>query len=90
MRRLCAPQNDCRRIRTFLQHHQTLGERRHLSRADLAAFVKSFWRLGVWYRDRWTCRRFVAGTKLRRPRQFRCAIALAIIGHHFRRIAAGL
>lgn len=90
MRRLYEPRHYYRRIRTFLQHHQTRGERLRLSWADLEAFVKSFWLLGVWYRGRWAYWRFVAGTMLRRPRQFRCAIELAIIGHHFRRVAANL
>jgi hypothetical protein len=32
----------------------------------------------------------MAGTMLRRPWKFRAAIELAIIGHHFRRVAAAL
>ena len=61
-----------------------------LSWVDCEAFVKSFWLLGVWHRGRLAYWRFVAGTMVRRPRQFRMAIELAIIGHHFRRVAAGL
>ncbi|MCX6954778.1 MAG: B12-binding domain-containing radical SAM protein [Verrucomicrobia bacterium] len=90
MRRLYEPGNYYRRIRVFLKNHHPVSERLRLSRADCEAFVKSFWLLGVWYRGRWAYWRFVAGTMLRRPRQFRYAIELAIIGHHFRRVAAGL
>lgn len=90
MRRLYEPRNYYRRIRTFLKNHQAGGERLRLSWADVEAFVKSFWLLGVWYRGRWAYWRFVASTMIRRPRQFRCALELAIIGHHFRRVAAGL
>jgi radical SAM superfamily enzyme YgiQ (UPF0313 family) len=90
MRRLYEPRNYYRRIRVFLQNHQPGGERLRLSWADFTAFVKSFWLLGVWHRGRRAYWRFFAGTLLRRPRQFRVAIELAIVGYHFRRVAAGL
>ena len=54
------------------------------------ALVKSFWVLGVWYRGRVGYWRLVIGTLLRRPRQFPMAIELAIMGHHFRRVAQAL
>jgi hypothetical protein len=44
----------------------------------------------VRYRGRWAYWRFFLGTLCRRPRRFRTAIELAIIGHHFRRVAAAL
>jgi hypothetical protein len=44
----------------------------------------------VWHRGRFAYWRFCAGTLVRRPSQFRVAIELAIIGHHFRRVAAAL
>jgi len=90
MRRLYEPRNYYRRIRVFLKNHRASSERLRLSRVDIEAFVKSFWLLGVWHRGRFAYWRFCAGTLLRRPRQFRVAIELAIIGHHFRRVAAAL
>jgi radical SAM superfamily enzyme YgiQ (UPF0313 family) len=90
MRRLYEPRNYYRRIRVFLQNHRPETERLRLSGADFRAFLKSFWLLGVWYRGRLAYWRFLLGTLLRRPRQFRLAVELAIIGHHFRRIAATL
>jgi radical SAM superfamily enzyme YgiQ (UPF0313 family) len=90
MRRLYEPRNYYQRIRVFLRAHQPAGERLRLSWVDIEAFVKSFWLLGVWHRGRWSYWWFMAGTLLRRPRQFRVAIELAIIGHHFRRVAAAL
>ncbi len=90
MRRLYEPRNYYSRIRVFLKNHRGKGERLRLSWRDVEAFVKSFWLLGVWHRGRWSYWWFVVGTMLRRPRQFRVAIELAIIGHHFRRVAAGL
>lgn len=90
MRQLYEPRNYYSRIRTFLKYHRSVGERLRLSWADCEAFFKSFWLLGVRDRDRWSYWRFFVTTLVRRPRQFRCAIELAIIGHHFRRVAAGL
>jgi radical SAM superfamily enzyme YgiQ (UPF0313 family) len=90
MRRLYEPRNYYQRIRVFLRTHQPASERLRLSWVDIEAFVKSFWLLGVWHRGRWSYWWFMAGTLLRRPRQFRVAIELAIIGHHFRRVAAAL
>ncbi len=90
MLRLYEPRNYYRRIRVYLKNHQGAGERLRLSWRDCAAFVKSFWLLGVWHRGRWSYWRFVGGTMLCRPGQFRIAIELAIMGHHFRRVAASL
>jgi radical SAM superfamily enzyme YgiQ (UPF0313 family) len=90
MRRLYEPRNYYRRIRSFFEHYRAGGERLRLSRGDFQAFLKSFWLLGVRFRGRWAYWRFFVGTLVRRPRQFRIAIELAIIGHHFRRMAAAL
>ncbi|HVT72836.1 MAG TPA: B12-binding domain-containing radical SAM protein [Lacunisphaera sp.] len=90
MRRLYEPRNYYRRIRVFLQHHRPETTWLRLSRADLGAFLRSFWLLGVRHRGRLAYWRFFLGTLVRRPRQFRLAIELAIIGHHFRRVAATL
>lgn len=90
VRRLYEPRNYYGRIRVFLKNHRATSERLRLSWVDCEAFLKSFWLLGVWHRGRWSYWRFFVSTLVRRPRQFRCAIELAIVGHHFRRIAAGL
>lgn len=90
MRRLYEPRNYYRRIRTFLNNHRPADGRLRLSWTDANAFIRSFWLLGVRHRGRAAYWWFSLSTLLRRPRQFRVAIELAIIGHHFRRVAAGL
>jgi radical SAM superfamily enzyme YgiQ (UPF0313 family) len=90
MKALYEPRNYYQRIRTFLEHHRPQGPRLRLSPADLQAFVKSLWLLGVWHRGRREYWRFCVTTLLRRPRQFHKAIELAIIGYHFRRVASFL
>ncbi|HKI68862.1 MAG TPA: DUF4070 domain-containing protein, partial [Verrucomicrobiae bacterium] len=87
MKRLYEPKVYYQRIRTFLKNHRPTGQRLRLSQADLMAFMKSFWLLGIWYRGRVAYWRFFWSTLLRRPGQFRYAIELAIVGYHFRRVA---
>ena len=90
MKRLYEPKVYYQRIRTFLKHHQPSGPRLRLSPADFQAFLKSFWLLGIWDRGRHNYWRFFWSTLLRRPGQLRCAIELAVIGYHFRRVASRL
>jgi hypothetical protein len=90
VKKLYEPRNYYQRIRTFLKNHRPTGPRLHLSRADLIAFRKSFWVLGVWHRGRVGYWRLFWGTLIRRPRQFPQAIELAILGYHFRRVANSL
>ncbi len=87
MKRLYEPKVYYQRVRTFLQNHKTTAPSLRLSRADLVAFLKSLWLLGIWYRGRVAYWRFFLGTLLRRPHQFRRAIEFAILGYHFRRVA---
>jgi radical SAM superfamily enzyme YgiQ (UPF0313 family) len=90
MKQLYEPRTYYQRIRTFLKSHQPNGPRLRLSGSDVMAFVKSFWVLGVWHRGRFSYWRFLWSTLLRRPRQFAVAMELAILGYHFRRVAARL
>jgi radical SAM superfamily enzyme YgiQ (UPF0313 family) len=90
MKRLYEPKIYYQRIRTFLENHRPHGPRLRLSRSDFQAFLKSFWMLGIWERGRHNYWRFFWSVLLRRPRQFRHAIELAVIGYHFRRVARRL
>ena len=90
MNRLYAPRAYYRRIRTFLSNYRPRGPRLSVSVRDLKAFLRSIWILGVRYRGRAAYWRCFLGTLLRRPQQLPVAIELAIIGHHFRRVARSL
>ncbi len=90
MKKLYEPGAYYQRIRTFMVNHRPAGQSLRLSWPDFCAFLKSFWLLGIWYRGRVAYWRFFWSTLLRRPGQFRAAIELAIIGHHFRRVAQRL
>jgi radical SAM superfamily enzyme YgiQ (UPF0313 family) len=90
MKRLYEPRHYYQRIRTFLDRQKPCGPRLRFSQADLEAFVKSLWLLGVWHRGRLAYWRLFITALLRRPRQFPKAMELAIMGYHFRRVASEL
>ena len=90
MKRLYEPKVYYARIRTFLRHHEPSGPRLRTSLTDIKAFLRSIWALGVRHRGRRGYWRLFLGTLFRRPRQFSNAIELAIVGHHFRRVASSL
>jgi len=90
MRKLYEPNVYYQRIRIFLENHRPQGPRVRLGSADLRAFLKSFWLLGIRERGRHFYWKFFWSVLLRRPRQFRHAIELAIMGYHFRRVASRL
>jgi radical SAM superfamily enzyme YgiQ (UPF0313 family) len=88
MKRLYEPKIYYQRIRTFLETHRPCrGPRLRLSKSDFKAFLRSFWMLGILERGRHNYWRFFWSVLLRRPRQLRQAIELAVIGYHFRRVA---
>ena len=87
MKELYQPRNYYRRISTFLENHKPQGPRLGVSWTEVQAFLKSLWLLGFWHRGRLAYWRFCITALLRRPRLFPVAIELAIIGHHFRRVA---
>jgi radical SAM superfamily enzyme YgiQ (UPF0313 family) len=90
MRKLYAPRHYYRRIRAFLRTFEPRGPTTRLSRSDVQAFLKSLWLLGVWHNGRRAYWGLFWWTLLARPRKFRAAMELSILGHHFRRIANGL
>jgi len=90
MKKLYEPRAYYQRIRTFMNHHKPAGPNLRLSGADVQAFFKSFWVLGIWHKGRRAYWSLFWGTLLSRPRQFRYAMELAILGYHFRRVARSL
>lgn len=88
--RLYEPNAYYRRIRTFLDVHRTRGPRPRLTWPDIGAGFLSVWVMGVAHRGRRAYWRFLASTIARHPDQLGVALTLAIMGHHFRIVAAGL
>jgi len=90
MRKLYEPAHYYRRIGTFLAAYRPRGPRLRLSPRDVRAFVASLWLLGVKQRGRLAFWVLLVRTLLASPRKFRAAVELAILGHHFRRVALRL
>ena len=90
MRRLYAPRNYYRRIGAFLRSFEPRGPRLRLSRADVCAFVRSLWLLGVWHPGRSRYWMLLASTGLANPRKLPAAVELSILGYHFRKVAGSL
>jgi len=87
MRSLYAPENYYRRVRTFLATWRPRGPGTRLARSDLRAFLRSLWTLGVSRSGRLAYWRLFWTTLIARPRKFRAAMELAIMGHHYRTVA---
>ena len=90
MRELYEPRHYYSRIRAFLRIYRPRGPAMRLSGAEVRAFLRSLWLLGVWHRGRLGYWRLFWSTLLASPGKFHTAMELSIIGHHFRRIASRL
>jgi len=87
MRRLYEPAHYYRRIRTFLGTYRPRGPTPRLSGADVHAFLRSLWVLGVRHAGRYAFWRLVTTSLLSGRGKFRVAMELSILGHHFRQVA---
>jgi len=90
VQRLYAPQAYYRRALTFLREYRERGPRARFRWRDLRALLRSFWVVGVRNRGRREYWKYFAKALLLYPRAFGEAMHLAIVGHHFRRVAASL
>jgi len=90
MRKLYAPRNYYRRIHAFLRCFEPRGPMPRLSPADLKAFLKSLWLLGVWHPGRSRYWMLFWSTLLASPRKLPVAVELSILGYHFRKVASSL
>lgn len=90
VKQLYSPSMYYRRIREFLSEYRPQGPRFHTSWSDIKAFLRSLWIMGVWHRGRREYWKFLSQSALFHRRAFAEAMSLAIIGHHFRRVALSL
>jgi hypothetical protein len=73
---------------TFLRTYRRQGPRTRPTRSEVGAFLKSLWVLGVQSRGRRAYWSFFLRSLLFHRRKFAEAMNLAILGHHFRKVAA--
>lgn len=90
MQRLYEPRAYYQRIRIFLDAHSMRVPREVLTWRDLGAVFKSIWFIGMRSKGRRAYWSFMARTLVHHPSQVGVAMTLAIMGHHYRQVAAGL
>lgn len=90
VKNLYSPRVYYRRALNFLKEYQPSGQRVRLHACEVKAFIKSLWVMGFWTRGRREYWKFFTRTLLFHTRAFPEAMRLAIIGYHFRKIAATL
>lgn len=90
LKHLYAPGAYYDRILCFLREYRPKGPKLRIAWRDWMALMKSLWIIGIRTRGRRAYWRFVTKVLLFHRRAFPEAITLAILGHHFRRVAAAL
>lgn len=78
------------RVLTFLRDYRPSGPRIHLQLDDVAAFLRSLWVMGVAERGRREFWRLLLRAFVHHRAALTEAVGLAIIGRHFRRLAASM
>ncbi len=90
VKQLYSPREYYRRIRTFLREYRPVGPRSPLGRAEVMAFLRSIWVMGIARRGRREYWKFMAHALLRHRAAFAEAMQLAIVGFHFRQVAGSI
>ena len=86
VREIYAPHAYYERVKTFLRDYHPLPIHRPISFAELKAFFRSIYALGIKGAERVHYWKLFFWTLLRRPRLFPLAITLSIYGFHFRQV----
>ncbi|UCG12117.1 MAG: B12-binding domain-containing radical SAM protein [Deltaproteobacteria bacterium] len=90
VKRLYAPRTYYERILRFLQEYRPRGPRFRPAWRECLALIRSFWVMGICTRGQREYWRFVAKVMVFHRRVFPEAMTLAIMGHHFRKVAAAI
>ncbi|MHC4540913.1 MAG: B12-binding domain-containing radical SAM protein [Planctomycetota bacterium] len=90
VKRLYAPDAYYRRILTFFQEYRPRGPSHRPTLRDCLALIRSFWVMGICKPGRRAYWKFVARVMLFHRRLLHQAMTLAIMGHHFRKVAAAI
>lgn len=80
------PKHYYRRVLTLLKEYRPPRVRVPLTGNDIAAFIRSVFRLGIVGRERLHYWRLLCWSVFRKPSTFPLAVTLAISGYHFRKV----
>ena len=81
-----APKFFYARVKTFLREYSAVRTKAQLQWAEMMAFFRSIYQLGIKGKERVQYWRLIAWTLSHKPRLLPLAVTLAIFGHHFRRV----
>ena len=87
MMKIYSPNLFYERIRNFLREYNPGRTASHFERAEMEAFFKSIYLLGVRGKERLHYWRLILWTLTRFPRKIQLAITLSIYGYHFRKVS---
>ena len=90
VKRLYTPSVYYRRALTFLREYRDRGPRVHRPWSDVRAFLHSLWVMGIWTPGRRAYWKYLTKSLLFHRRAFGEAMNIAIVGYHFRKVAASL
>ena len=90
VKRLYTPSVYYRRALTFLREYRDRGPRIHRPWSEVRAFLHSLWIMGIWTRGRREYWKYLTKSLLFHRRAFGEAMNIAIVGYHFRKVAASL
>jgi hypothetical protein len=90
VKQLYAPKTYYRRALKFLREYRPRGPSIPMTWNDAMAFLRSLWVLGIRTRGRREYWKYLTKSLIFHPRAFSEAACIAIMGHHFRRVAASL
>ena len=85
LKTIYSPKHYYRRVRVLLEDYHLPKVKTPVRFGDVAAFIRSAWRLGIVGRERVHYWKLLFWTRRKRPELFSLAVTLAIYGHHFRR-----
>jgi len=90
VKRIYSPNEYYKRILAFLREYRPRGPRLRPAWRDFLALIRSFWVIGICTRGRREYWKFVVKVIAFHRRMLPEAMTLAIMGHHFRKIAAAI
>ena len=87
LEQIYAPKNFYERVKNFLREYNPGAVKGHFELAELNAFFKSVYLLGIKGSERLYYWKLVFWTLFKYPRKIQLAITFAIYGYHFRKVA---
>lgn len=87
LHQIYSPRLFYQRVKTLLKNLNPARTTVHLEWAEIQAFFRSIWRLGILGEERWEYWKLVFWSVFTCPEKFPLAITMTIYGYHFRKVS---